>query len=144
MAARSCARITTDKDIVRRPGHDVAASQQAWGPAPPAERVSALYRDAGLAPPRPAELVASLKADERGVKEAIELLTRGGTLVRVQDLHFARVALDGLRLRLIAYLNAHGQITAQEWKELVGQTRKFTIPLAEFFDAEKRFPRSLI
>ena len=30
-----------------------------------------------------------------------------------------------------------GQITAQEWKELVGATRKFTIPLAEHFDAEK-------
>ena len=129
--------LTTDKDIVRRPGHDVAASQQAKGLAPLAERVSALYRDSGLAPPRPAEVVASLQADEKGVREAIELLTRGGTLVRVQDLHFARVALDGLRVRLVAYLNEHGQITAQEWKELVGQTRKFTIPLAEFFDGEK-------
>jgi selenocysteine-specific elongation factor len=37
----------------------------------------------------------------------------------------------------VAALREKGQITAQEWKELVGASRKFAIPLAEYFDAEK-------
>jgi selenocysteine-specific elongation factor len=38
---------------------------------------------------------------------------------------------------LIAHLTAHGTIDAQQWKTLTGASRKFTIPLAEFFDGEK-------
>jgi selenocysteine-specific elongation factor len=45
--------------------------------------------------------------------------------------------LDELRAALRAHLAAHGQITAQEWKALVGSSRKWAIPLAEHFDAEK-------
>jgi selenocysteine-specific elongation factor len=42
-----------------------------------------------------------------------------------------------LRGRLVAFLDAHKTIDAQQWKDLTGASRKFTIPLAEFFDAEK-------
>ena len=45
--------------------------------------------------------------------------------------------LAGLRARLRAHLDAHGQITPLEWKDIVGASRKFSIPLAEHFDAEK-------
>ena len=31
----------------------------------------------------------------------------------------------------------HTTIDAQQWKDLTGASRKYTIPLAEFFDAEK-------
>ena len=50
---------------------------------------------------------------------------------------FHKDAVDGLRQKLVAFLVEKTQITPQEWKELVGSTRKFAIPLAEHFDAEK-------
>jgi selenocysteine-specific elongation factor len=126
-----------DRETVRRPGHDLAAMQQKKGLSPVAERVAALYRTAALQPPRAAEVAAALSATPQEVKEAHELLARGGTLVKVQDLYFDRAALDALRGKLVAYLGEKGTISAQEWKDLVGATRKFTIPLAEHFDAEK-------
>lgn len=129
--------LAVDRDLVRRPRHDVQAAQRAGGLAPLAERVAAAYQKAGLAPPRPAELQAALGAPEKGVKEAVELLTRSGALLKIADLHFDRAAVAALKEKLIAFLAARGQITAQEWKDLVGQTRKYTIPLAEHFDAEK-------
>jgi selenocysteine-specific elongation factor len=55
----------------------------------------------------------------------------------VQDLLFHRAAVDALAQKLVAFLREHGKITPQEWKDLVGATRKFAIPLAEHFDAEK-------
>ena len=54
-----------------------------------------------------------------------------------EELWFAANALQGLRARLLAHLQQHGSIDAQGFKELTGQSRKFTIPLAEWFDKER-------
>src|SRR5581483_5527238 len=130
-------KLAVEREVVRLPGHEARKSHAAAGLQPLAERVSALYRDAALQPPRPVEAAAALKADARELDRAIELLARGGTLVRIKDLVFYRPALDELRGRLEAHLTARKEITPQEWKDLVGASRKFSIPLAEYFDAEK-------
>src|SRR5262249_3230569 len=39
--------------------------------------------------------------------------------------------------RLIAHLSEHREISTQQFKELVGGSRKFVIPLSEHFDREK-------
>ena len=129
--------LVADKDLVRRPTHDHAASHKAKGLAPLAERVLALYVAAGTSPPRPAEAQATLAVSADALKEALDLLVREGALARVQDLFFAEKTLAGLRAQLTAFLQTHAEINAQQWKDLVGATRKFTIPLAERFDAEK-------
>jgi len=129
--------LVVERDLVRLPAHDAKKSGAARGLAPLAERVARLYAEAGLAPPRPVEAQAALKCDPGELGQAVDLLARGGTLVRVRDLLFHRAPLDGLRERLIAFLRDQGQVTPQEWKEMVGATRKFAIPLAEHFDAEK-------
>jgi len=63
---------------------------------------------------------------------------REGTVVKVtDDLYFHQGALAELRTRLLAHLTEHGEITTQAFKQLVGQSRKFVIPLSEYFDREK-------
>ena len=118
------------------------------------DRVAAVYLGAGLGPPRLEELGALLGAaadsDARPpgaaatsaavaaeVKQTVETLVRAGTLVRIKDLLFHRQPLAELRQRLIDFLKRHHEINPTQWKDLVGQSRKFTIPLAEHFDAEK-------
>ena len=125
------------RDVVRRRGHDPARAQAATTLAPLAERLGALYREAALQPPRPVEAAAALAADRAEVERALELLARGGVVTRIKDLFFHAEALAALRARLVAFLDERGQITPQEWKELVGGSRKFAIPLAEHYDAEK-------
>jgi selenocysteine-specific elongation factor len=130
-------RLVVEREVVRLPGHEAAQKRAAAGLTPLAERVTRLYADAGLQPPRPAEAQVALKAEAKELERVLELLGRSGTLVRVKDLWFHRAAVDELRARLVAHLGAHGQISPQEWKDLVGASRKFAIPLAEHFDAEK-------
>ena len=48
------------------------------------------------------------------------------------DTHMTR-----LREKLVAFLRERKSITTQEFKDLVGATRKHVIPLAEHFDEEK-------
>jgi selenocysteine-specific elongation factor len=129
--------LVADRDTVRLPAHDPARDRARAGLAPLAERTLALYAEAALQPPRPVEAAATLAVDPRELGPVIELLVRGGSLVRMKDLVFHAPAIDALREKLVAHLQAHAQISPQEWKDLVGASRKFTIPLAEHFDGEK-------
>jgi selenocysteine-specific elongation factor len=61
-----------------------------------------------------------------------------GALVKVKDdLYFHRQVIEDLKTGLVSYLKAHGEITTPQFKEMTGVSRKYTIPLIEFFDATK-------
>jgi selenocysteine-specific elongation factor len=92
----------------------------------------------GVEPPRPKELPAVLGLPEPQVKAALDRLIAAKLVVRIKpDLFMhARVVAD-VKTKLLAFLETHGTIDAQQWKELTGASRKYTIPLAEHFDAEK-------
>jgi selenocysteine-specific elongation factor len=128
-------KLVVEREHVRLPSHDPRRAASTLEPL--AERITALYREARLAPPRAVEAAVALSAPPKEVERAAELLVRAGRLVRMKDLLFDRAAVDDLRARLVAFLTQHPQISPQEWKEMVGGTRKFAIPLAEHFDAEK-------
>lgn len=99
-------------------------------------RVVAELATAGLAPPTVNELAQRLSLPAAQVVTLLKVAS--GQVVKVSDeLYFDKRALEQLRERLVAYLREHKEITTQAFKELVGQTRKFVIPLSEFFDREK-------
>lgn len=105
----------------------------------PAEAaVLARLESSRLEPPRPKELGPLLGLSEPQVKSALDRLAAAKLATKVKpDLYVHAAAIADLRARLLAFLDAHGTIDAQQWKELTGASRKFTIPLAEYFDAEK-------
>jgi selenocysteine-specific elongation factor len=128
--------VVVEADRIRRQGFSPARAEAEQ--AALAERLRLLFRASGLAPPWSSELGARTGAAQADAQAALEILIRRGELVRVKpDLCFDRAAVSQLAERLRRHLTARGQITAQEWKELTGQTRKYAIPLAEHFDAEK-------
>jgi selenocysteine-specific elongation factor len=72
------------------------------------------------------------------VRAALDRLIAAGALIKVKPDYFVdAAALADLRGRLVGHLDRHGQITPLEWKDIVGASRKYSIPLAEHFDAEK-------
>ena len=72
------------------------------------------------------------------VKTALDKLVAAKLAIKVKpDLIMHGKTVDAIRTKLVAFLDQHGTIDAQQWKDLTGASRKFTIPLAEYFDAEK-------
>jgi selenocysteine-specific elongation factor len=68
----------------------------------------------------------------------LSLLATKGTVVKLRDgVYFHREPLDALRGQLVAFLKAQGRISTQDFKSLTNASRKYTIPLAEYFDAIK-------
>ncbi|HME91707.1 MAG TPA: SelB C-terminal domain-containing protein, partial [Myxococcaceae bacterium] len=92
----------------------------------------------GLAPPKVDELGQRLQLPTPRLLELLKLAASEGMVLRIaDDMYFDRKAVDDLRGRLVDYLKEHKEITTQSFKELVGQSRKFVIPLSEYFDREK-------
>ena len=44
--------------------------------------------------------------------------------------------IDALKKRLIKFLETNGEITTPQFKEMTGASRKYVIPLAEYFDSK--------
>lgn len=96
------------------------------------------FTEAGLAPPRPARVANDLDEPEPAVLDMIRHLVREGFITHISgDMYVPTAALDDLRGRLVDHLGRHGSIDTQGFKNLVGSSRKYVIPLAEFFDSEK-------
>jgi selenocysteine-specific elongation factor len=103
-----------------------------------AARLRERARAAGLAPPTLREWASELRAPEAQLRELLAHLEREGALVRAPgELWFDASAVAALRARLVAQLEAHGEIDTAAYKELVGASRKFVVPLMELFDSEQ-------
>jgi selenocysteine-specific elongation factor len=125
--------IEAERDVVRRP-----AVRRPARPSGLDADLAARFKGWGITAPRPKDVPTEIKADPGAVRAALDRLLAAGTLVKVKPDYFIDAeALAALRRRLTAHLDAHGQITPLEWKDIVGASRKYSIPLAEHFDAEK-------
>ena len=66
------------------------------------------------------------------------LLTADDIVVKVKEnLWFHREALDTLKKNLIGFIKDHGEITTPQFKDLTQVSRKYAIPLMEYFDQLK-------
>ena len=75
---------------------------------------------------------------EKQLREQLARLTREGQAIRVAgDLYYAPEPLLRLRGQLQLYLEERGEITPAEFRDLSGLSRKFMIPLLEYFDSIK-------
>jgi selenocysteine-specific elongation factor len=127
--------LVAEGDHVRWPSHHAASG--AAGGALKAD-VSAVLARSGLTPPWLSELPAAVKAPLAEVVAVLKLLVAERRALRISsELYFDASAVQRLRERLVLHLQEKRAITTQEFKELVGATRKHVIPLAEYFDREK-------
>ncbi|HZR07123.1 MAG TPA: selenocysteine-specific translation elongation factor [Myxococcales bacterium] len=127
--------LRADAERVHPPG---AAAKLSGPDADAQEKLAAVLDKAVLAPPRTDELPDLIGQSPQRTKALLKALAGAGRVSKVsEDLWFGSAALLELRRRVLAHLAEHGSIDAQSFKELTGLTRKFAIPLLEYFDREK-------
>ncbi len=95
-----------------------------------------VYLKSGLTPPYFKELSKSFDIDSKRSKDVLMLLVDEGVLFKVkEDLYFHAEAINELKKRLIDYLKSHREITTPQFKEMASVSRKYLIPLIEYFDS---------
>lgn len=101
------------------------------------EQLAEVLRQHGLTPPLAPELAAALHVDAYALGGALRALAKEGRAVRLtDDLFVDAAAAAGFRRKVEALLEAKGEATTLELKEVAGTSRKYAIPLCEWLDAE--------
>ena len=123
-----------EENTVRSADHKVSL---AVDQADIKKRILASYQQSGLTPPYFRELVKTLDVDAQRAKDVLMLLVDEGLLVKVkEDLFFDIDTVNGLKQRLIDFLAANTEMTTPQFKDMTGVSRKYLIPLIEYFDAQ--------
>jgi len=96
------------------------------------------FRAAGLKAPSLNDVLAGLKVDKASAQKLVTLLLREKQLIKVnEELVFHRQALEELRAIMKAQKSKSEKIDIGQFKDLIGVTRKYAIPLLEYLDRER-------
>jgi len=120
---------------VREAGRGVAMKDDE---AKAKETIEQAFVAAGLRVPALKDVMAGLPVDKMRATKIVTLLLRDRVLVKVSDeLVFHHTALQELRRMMAAYKAKSARIDVATFKDLIGQTRKYAIPLLEYLDRER-------
>lgn len=88
-------------------------------------------------PPNPEELVEVLKAPEKELKAAFELLEDEQSICRVGGAQYlTAAAIERARQAVVKNCEAHGHLEIPVLRDELGTSRKYLIPLLEYFDVQ--------
>lgn len=138
LVAMLASEIGAERIVVREGYYAVAGHQPSLG-------VDQGAFFAGFFPEKPATATeppsfARVRAEVRrstipGLAAAFETLLARGELVRVGDALYGLPELARIGAQLEAHLHRHGSITPAQFRDLLGTSRKYALPLLEWFDA---------
>jgi selenocysteine-specific elongation factor len=98
--------------------------------------VEAAFKDRPFAPPDVDDVIAKSGFEAARVKKAVGVFLERGVLVRVAEgLFFHAVAVEEARRRLEEYIRREGKLESVKFKYLLDTTRKYAIPLLDYFDS---------
>jgi len=127
--------ITSDKDNVRLAKHQVELAGDLDSLR---KDVSKIYKEACLTPPSLNDVLTNFKEQKAKAQSIINLMLKDGDLIKInEDLCFWSEALNRLRSDYKAMLIKDGKATPATFKDLTGLSRKYIIPLMEYFDMNK-------
>lgn len=134
-------KIAAEKDFVRLASHHLSLSTDGKFLH---EKLGKIYADAKLEVPTLdnalAQAVENTKLKKDFARKVFQLFLDSGEIVKVtEDFYFRRDVLDNLieQLKFFAAQTSDRLIDVSAFKDLAKISRKYAIPLLEFFDREK-------
>jgi selenocysteine-specific elongation factor len=133
--------IVAEKDIIRAGGHSVGLSEEDTQLS---HRLEKVYREAGVEAPTLDEVMtrAGVAVGQRTqARKILQLLIDGKKLVRIHNEMFMHAdVVEALKKKLLDYATQHEParlIDVPTFKQLAGVSRKYAIPLLEYFDRDQ-------
>ncbi|WP_338031117.1 selenocysteine-specific translation elongation factor [Desulfonema limicola] len=126
--------IVQEEDMVRLANHKISLGADQ---ADVKKQILETYTKSGLAPPYFKDLCQKLNLDNKTAKDVLMTLVDEGIIIKVkEDLYFNADYIYELKNRLVDFLKKNEQVTTPQFKEIAGVSRKFFIPLIEYFDSK--------
>ena len=134
-------KIVAEKDSIRLAAHNLELSAEEELLR---EKLRKIYKNAKLEVPKLEDAlndsVGGTKSDKTHARKIFQLLINSGELVKISDeFYFANSEIESLtvKMREFASKTADRLIDVAKFKDIAGISRKYAIPLLEFFDREK-------
>jgi selenocysteine-specific elongation factor len=101
-------------------------------------QIERAFADAGLKVPLMKEVLDKLPVDKARAQKLVTLLLRDRVLIKLaDDLVFHQTALQGLRQIMATQKAKTPKIDVATFKDMLGVTRKYAIPLLEYLDQQR-------
>ncbi len=133
LSADSTLEVSRDKVKLANHTVDLSPERQAV-----ADALEQLYLDAKHQPPSADEALEAQKLTRVADRDMLQVLVDQDKLVRLKgDLFYHRTVLSNIERALRSYLEQQGELTAGEFRDLLQISRKYAIPLLEYFDNQR-------
>ena len=122
--------IVQEKELLRLKNHKVTLARDQEKIR---TKIEEAYIKGGLQPPYFKELDKLFPGNSG--EEILEVMVKEGIIIKVkEDLYFHHKILNDLENRLTAFLKENGEISTPQFKEMTEASRKYAIPIMEYFD----------
>ena len=88
------------------------------------------------APEQPDGFIGALPVDRNRARQLLAYLVEDGQVVTSGELYFGREAVERARRDVLGFLQHEEGITISQFNKLVGTSRKYGLPLLQFFDKD--------
>jgi len=127
--------IAAKQDLVSLAGHRVVLDPEH---SRAKEEIEGLYRQGRFSPPALEEVVERVGLGREATVSLLRFLDSAGVLVRVSgELYFHRHWVDEAARKLRGFLDRHQTLSVAEFRDLLGTSRRYALPLLQYFDARK-------
>jgi selenocysteine-specific elongation factor len=98
-------------------------------------KINELYSDGGFKPPDRQTVLSYRLGPDKDVQKTLKYLIDSGTLIDVgESVVFHKKFVQEAQDELIAFLKKNKEIKVSEFRDMIGASRKFALPLLIYFD----------
>ncbi len=127
--------VILDKNIIKLSDHKIALQVDQHEVK---EKIKKIYDNSGLTPPFFRSICQDLDIDKKTSTDVLHMLIDEKSIIKTKDdLYFNAAEIKALEQKLIKFLENNESMTTPEFKGIAQVSRKFLIPLIEYFDSIK-------
>lgn len=126
----------TSGNIVKRKGFEIKLSK---GQQDVSDKIIKLYDEASWSPPSINEVISTFPSNrDKEISQMILKLISDGKLIKLsEELYMTKEWVEQAIKLLKKHFENHQELTASEFRNMLGTTRKYAIPLLEYIDSIK-------
>jgi selenocysteine-specific elongation factor len=127
--------VVMEKEIIRLKSFSTVLSQAEETLK---TKILDLLRKNEFQPPSKEELSQSLKLDQKHLSDILKLMVKEGSLIRISDsMYLASSAYNKMIAALKNFYGRKPEMTVAEFRDILGTTRKYALPILEYLDSNK-------
>lgn len=129
----SIKEVITEKEVVRLSSFKISLSDKDTNLK---SRIIEILDKSTFQPPTKEELSQALKIDLKTTTDILKLMDKEGSIVRINDsLYISSKNYKKMLENLKTFFSKKPEMTVAEFRDILGTTRKYALPLLEYLDS---------